>query len=140
MERNNTKLISKFDECGDVLFDKRFENHRPEALTPTQKDLICDALHNDPQTTLLQLQAQIQSTFHERLSLTAIHNYEMKIGYFGYPRVIPILSQRNKAKRVAFAKNHREDHFSNVFFFAMKIQLLLAAKEINLYLQWRRFP
>jgi len=64
-----SKLIKRFREHGDVLYDERVSNRCPEILTQGEKVLIQEELHNDCQTTLSTLSEKSKMTFHYKVSL-----------------------------------------------------------------------
>jgi len=111
-----SKLIKRFLEHGDVLYDERISNHRPEALSERDKELIKEELHNNCYITSKSLSKKVQETFHHYVCLATVYNYEMKIGSFRHPDVVPLLTEEKKASRVEFAKCHLNDRFSNVLF------------------------
>src|ERR1700733_1524200 len=87
-----SKLIQKFNEYDDVLFDARSTNKRPPVLSQDDKDLIKERLLSDNQTTLKQLQQEIKENFNKNVSTSSIYSYEKEIGSFKYPSITPILS------------------------------------------------
>jgi transposase len=111
-----SKLIQKFNEYDDVLYDARSNNSRPPVLSQDDKDLIKERLLSDNRTTLKDLQQEIKEKFNKDVSTFPIYMYEKEIGSFKYPIITPILSDNNKAKRLTFARKHRNDRFSNVLF------------------------
>jgi len=85
-------------------------------LSERDKELIKEELHNDCHITSKSLSKKVHETFHHYVCPTAVYNYEMKIGSFRHPDVVPLLTEEKKTSRVEFAKCHLNDRFSNVLF------------------------
>jgi len=111
------KWIKKFkDQNGDVMFDKRVYNHRPEALDANSKATIISSLRSNSRITLSDLKINVLEENNADVSITPIYSYVRRLGDYKYPFTVPFLSENNQDKRFTFPKNHIEDHFSNVLF------------------------
>jgi len=112
-----SKILEKFEKYGDVNFNCFVSNcGRHSVLETRDKDFIIDTLSKDNTATLQDLQLALVENFGKNVSLTTINEFEHTLGRFKVPKQKPILSERNKQKRLEYAILHQHDNFSNVIF------------------------
>jgi transposase len=112
-----SKIIEKFRNYGDVNFNCYSSNCGRHSVLDTQdKSLIIDFLSKDNTTTLEELQEKIFENSGKDVSTWAINQFEHSLGRFKVPKQKPILSEKNKLKRLEYAVLHQHDQFSNVIF------------------------
>ena len=108
-----TKLIQKFKQYGDVLYDARKNNSRPKALDNKDKKVIEKSLVKNPKASLDNLVDIVALKNGKSVSL---NRYQHTIGSFNVPVMENLLSARNIQKRLEFCLKYQEDAFSNVIF------------------------
>lgn len=112
-----SKILEKFEKYGDVNFNCFASNcGRPPALDAPDKDLIMDTLSKDNKATLQDLQEMLVENSGKNISPWTINQFEHTLGRFMVPQQKPILSEKNKQKRLEYALLHQHDSFSNVIF------------------------
>ena len=111
-----TKLIQKFKQYGDVLYDARKNNSRPKTLGNKDKKVIEKSLRKNPKASLDNLVDIIALKNGKSVSQCAVNSYQHTIGSFNVPVMENLLSARNIQKRLEFCLKYQEDAFSNVIF------------------------
>ncbi len=110
-----SKWIKKFKEEGDVLQTKE-KTGRPSLINNEVEDLINESLKSNPSLTQIELTQIIKEKLKINISKTTVQAYLSNIGEYKLPFQIPLLSAKNREKRVEYAQFHLNDQFSNVIF------------------------
>lgn len=112
-----SKLIKKFQTYGDVNFNCYKENGgRLQVLDDADKMIIEEALTQNNQETLKELQNLLVEENNKKVSFWTLNHFEHEVGRFKVPLQKPILSEKNRQKRLEYSLFHRDDFFSNVIF------------------------
>lgn len=110
-----SKWIKKFKETGDVL--KKIEKiGRPTVLTEEIKEFIYNKMKKDNTISLEKLTQKINDQFKIKIAKSTLSGHMSTIGSYKLPVNIPILSSKNKEKRLNYATYHSNDNFTNVIF------------------------
>ena len=94
-----SKLIKKFQKYGDVNFNCHKENSgRPHALNDDDKMIIEEALTQNNQKTLKELQDLLVGEKDKKVSFWTLNHYEHEVGKFKVPLQKSILLEKNRYK------------------------------------------
>ncbi len=109
------KWIKKFNEYGDVL--KVIAKSRPPSKVIDEiKKEIEKKIEENPKILQKELVEILKNKFNVDLNTSTISRTLATIGTYKNPQKIPLLSNKNKEKRINYAKVHLNDKFTNVIF------------------------
>ncbi len=110
-----SKWISKFKESGNVLEFKR-KPGRPSKFDDDIAEFVVKKLKKNPDITQRELSDFIKIEKSKEVSQTTISKHLVNFGSYKIPQTVPLLSVKNREKRLDYAKFHKNDMFSNVVF------------------------
>ena len=110
-----SKWLTKFEKTGEI-FTILEKTGRPSKFDEDIKSIIVELVKENPYITQTQISDTIYSKTKTSMTQQSISNYLSELGKYKLPQKVPILSLKNRAKRVEYAKFHLKDNFTNVIF------------------------
>ncbi len=104
-------IINRYKRTGRIEDAKR--TGRPRALTERESREIVRKVKEDPFISTPKLQVKVKEQFGKDVTCRTIRNYVRKEGFKGrMARKKPLISKRNKRRRLAFARKHSKKPLS----------------------------
>ena len=90
---------------------------RPTKLTPSVRGIIASKLDKDPFSTSKVIAQSISAADSTNVTDRTVINYLARLSYQkSLPKVVPMITDAQKVKRVEWAQSHCEFDWSKVFF------------------------
>ena len=106
------KFIAKFDSTGS--FARKPGSGRPSKITPAMKEIVEAKMREDDETTAHQLH-NLLVTHGFSISCRTVLRCRESLGWtFRGSAYCQLIRDKNKRKRLEWARKHRQDDFDNV--------------------------
>ncbi|GFU49051.1 transposable element Tcb1 transposase [Trichonephila clavipes] len=131
-------IVKKFNETGSIK--NKVRSGRPGMFSAREKRSIIKEVKKNPKISAPQLAKNVANTSHKTLSAQTIRNVLHEESYYGRAaRKKPFISERNRRKRLDFAKHHvnLSDEFWNTDIFPDESKFNIFGSDGRQYV-WRK--
>ncbi len=110
-----SKWLSDFKKTGEI-FKTKEKTGRPAKFNDEIQQMLVDLITESPYITQEEISEQIFARTKIKIAQQTISTYLSQLGSYKIPQKVPILSEKNREKRLSYARFHLNDKFSNVIF------------------------
>ncbi|GFW72961.1 transposable element Tc1 transposase [Trichonephila clavipes] len=131
-------VVKKFNETGST--ENKVRSGRPGIFSAREKRSIIKEVTKNPKISAPQLAKDVANTSHKTFSVQTIRNVLHEESYYGRAaRKKPFISERNRRKRLDFAKSHvnLSDEFWNTVIFSNESKFNIFGSDKRQYV-WRK--